>query len=382
MGPNAKRRTVETSRAQGGQASVEWVGLVCALALALGALLAAGVRLPGADLARSLADRILCAASLGGDCGGASASGGADSPLAAAYGPELAGLVAAGAPRISYEQGMVALPVDFRGCRETACSDGAAEGRVDTSEAGEPVTVFVRVIDCRGSAAARLLAASGSARPGARVDETGPADVGEAIASAAEPDQLDDCHGEAAGNVYIQYWFYYPTSRTTLAGVGLSGVTMPRGYHPDDWESFQLRIGSDGRMARASSHQSFTWRRDARGLLSDSGLAPRAGWGPDSGRLFVSRSSHAGHASTEAVGLLRTAARASGTRHRAALRRASRRLPGEEGSLRWTPAAALRLVPLEPIAASDRGQWQFEVRPPWRRASWHSPELETTGWRP
>ncbi len=45
------------------------------------------------------------------------------------------------------------------------------------------------------------------------------------------------CDGERAGNLYIQYWAYYPDSRTVPFGEA--------GYHPDDWESFQVRIGPD-----------------------------------------------------------------------------------------------------------------------------------------
>jgi hypothetical protein len=43
---------------------VEWVGLVALVSLTLLALVAVGVRLPGADMARAVASRILCAASL------------------------------------------------------------------------------------------------------------------------------------------------------------------------------------------------------------------------------------------------------------------------------------------------------------------------------
>src|SRR5690242_14621194 len=52
-----------------GQGTVEWVGLVGLMALALVGVLAAGVRVPGTDLARSVAQRILCAAELADGCG-------------------------------------------------------------------------------------------------------------------------------------------------------------------------------------------------------------------------------------------------------------------------------------------------------------------------
>src|SRR6478672_9307785 len=64
-----------------GQGTVEWVGLVLLVSLLMLAAIATGVRVPGATLARALADRLLCAASLADGCG--------DEPtLIAAYGSE------------------------------------------------------------------------------------------------------------------------------------------------------------------------------------------------------------------------------------------------------------------------------------------------------
>ncbi len=367
----------EGGDAQLGQASVEWVGLICLVSLALATgLTLFGAGPPGAPLVGAIAERIRCAASLGEDCDPA------ESPLVAAYGPELAGLVGAGAPRISYERGMVALPVDFRSCREASCSDGAERGAVSASATGEPATAFVRVIDCRGSPGSRLIAAGGSAEPGATADWTAPEDVEAALEAAADPDGVPDCFGEAAGNLYVQYWLYYPTSYTRVPGDFVLGHESRPGFHLDDWESFQLRIGPDGRMARASSHNGYNWVVDAGGILSDTGISPRPAWGPDSGRLFVSAGSHAGHASTEQIALARAVARRLDGRERRLLRRATRRDPGDEGSVRWTPADELRLVPLEPIAHADRGHWPFVVTPPWQRREWNDPESERTGWRP
>ena len=52
-----------------------------------------------------------------------------------------------------------------------------------------------------------------------------------------------DCSGERAGKRYLQYWLYWPDSQTEPFG--------ERGYHPDDWESFQVRIGeTESRGAR------------------------------------------------------------------------------------------------------------------------------------
>src|SRR5688500_7560710 len=75
-----------------GQAAPEWVALVVVVALLLGGLLAAGVRVPGAALARSVLARIVCAVSLGDACAGPGS-------LAAAYGEDLARLVRRHAPK-------------------------------------------------------------------------------------------------------------------------------------------------------------------------------------------------------------------------------------------------------------------------------------------
>jgi Flp pilus assembly pilin Flp len=99
-----------------GQGTVEWVGLVGLVALALVATLAAGVRLPGTDLAGSVARRILCAAELADGCG--------DEPrLIAVYGDEVGRLVRRHMPTIGFEDGSRAVPVDYRRCRLTECGD-------------------------------------------------------------------------------------------------------------------------------------------------------------------------------------------------------------------------------------------------------------------
>lgn len=154
--------------AESGQATLEWVGLVLLVSAVLAGSLAVGVALPGPPLVRAIADRILCAVSLEGRCGEAAA-------LVSAYGGEIAELVRRHAPGLAYERGMQALPVDFRDCRDPDCGDGAREGIVSRSTAGEPVVVFVHVVDCRPSSA------------------------------AASEAQGNDCSGAREGNLYIQY---------------------------------------------------------------------------------------------------------------------------------------------------------------------------------
>jgi hypothetical protein len=157
-------------RDQRGQSTVEWVGLLLFVAISLTAMVAAGVRIPGTALARSIASRLLCAASLSGSCG--------DEPaLIAAYGTEVGELVRRHMPSLLFEQGSRAVPVDFRRCRSTACGDGSEHGYVRRTEAGLPVAAFVHVIDCRPDAAEDSEAAGAGA----------------------------DCSDQRAGSLYIQY---------------------------------------------------------------------------------------------------------------------------------------------------------------------------------
>jgi hypothetical protein len=293
-------------RAEHGQATPEWVGLVLLVALALSAAVAAGVPVPGADLGRAVAARIVCAASLS-DCEGEAGA------LALAYGPELAGLVADHAPRLEYEEGMRALPVDFRSCRRDACAEGPESGAVTRSNEGEPVTAFVHVVDCRAPVAA--------ARDGY------------------------DCSGDRAGNVYLQFWLYYPGSATARALLGDAGA------HPDDWESFQVRMGSDGSIeARASSHHGYNG--SSGNWLTDSGLAESAAWTDTNGSYLISGGSHAGRVGEP-----------------------GRRSPLER-SFRWTEPGAIRIVPIEALATGD---FEFAVSAPWMKRVYVDPEERRTG---
>ena len=301
-----------------GQGTVEWVALLAVVALLLIALVAVGVRVPGMGLARAVASRLLCAAALADSCG--------DEPeLIAAYGTEVGALARRHMPALLYERRSRALPVDFRQCRRSACADGPQRGVIDRSDAGLPVTAFVHVVDCR---------------PGA--------------AAASEPEGAD-CSGPRSGNLYLQYWLYYADS-ATLRDVPVAGRA---GYHRDDWESVQIRIGPDGEIAqRASSHHGYNHTRGIANWGSDAGIGPlnevaeavgardAGGWGPASGMLLVSGGSHAGNVSG---------------------------MPRFE---RLTPSDRVQLVPLEPIATADRAS--FAVSPPWRKHVWRDPEAAGT----
>ncbi|MFL5870974.1 MAG: hypothetical protein ACJ75R_07815 [Solirubrobacterales bacterium] len=289
-----RRRIVE----QRGQSTVEWVGLVLLVSLLVSILGAiAGLGLPGAALAEAIGSKIVCAVGLSDGC---ELGGGA---LLQTYGDEVAIAVRDRAPRILYEPGMRALPVDYRDCREDACADGADAGDVRRTDAGLPVTLFVHVVDCR---------------PGAVL-----------------PDGVD-CSGERAGNLYVQYFAYYPGSATGEGSTPLAGVIRDASsavgtptYHPDDWESFQVMVTPDGAFERASAHHGYG-----------------AGWFPDAGAYFVSGGSHAGTVMSHDAD-------------------------------RDTAPDEINLVPLEPIAASHP-KVSFAITPPWLKKVWLDPEYEGT----
>lgn len=301
-----------------GQGTVEWVGLLLVVSLAFGGLLVAGVRVPGVELARGLASRLLCAVAMGDRCG--------DEPvLIAEYGTEVGELVRRHMPTLMFERGSRAVPVDFRRCRETACGNAPRRGYVTSTDSGLPVTAFVHVIDCRADAA------------------------------GAEASSVD-CSGPRAGNLYIQYWTYYADS-ATFRGVPILGE---KGYHRDDWEGVMIRIRPDGSaQERASSHDGFNSRPGkAKGWASDAGITPvkdaveaiglrsENGWGPETRLLIVSGGSHAGNTTG---------------------------IPDLE---RIAFGDRVHLIPLEPIAATTSAR--FAISPPWLKRAWRDPETERT----
>ena len=304
--------------AERGQGTVEWVGTLAVVSLVLVGLLAAGVRVPGGDLARAIGARILCGAALADGCG--------DEPgLIAAYGTEVGRLVRRHMPTIAFEQGSRAVPVDFRRCRETGCGDAPGSGLVHRTRRRLPVTAFVHVVDCR---------------------------VGEAEDSEAEG---ADCSGPRAGNLYIQFWTYYADS-ATLRDIPVVG---DEGYHEDDWEGVQIRIGPDGEVdERASSHDGYNYARSVANWGSDAGIdqlrdvaeglgvRETNGWGPETLLLLVSGGSHAGNS----IGFPRVG--------------------------RFTPGRRVHLIPLEPIAATDTST--FAISPPWQKHVWRDPEAQGT----
>jgi hypothetical protein len=258
-------------RRQGGQATVEWTALLLTAAIVFAGLAYAVSRTEAWSLGEGIVRSIACGVGLG--CDDETVD-----PLALAYGAETAELVRRYAPNVAYERRSAQLPVDFRRCRKLECSNGPDDPRrIDRSGAGLPVTAFTRVVDRR----------------------------------------------PAGGALYLQYWFYYPESFS--GGIGrMFGHRWP-GYHPDDWEGYQVRVGRDGgATARATAHGGY------------------GGWVPATGWYRVSGGSHAGQ------------------------------IPSRSQGERTTTAADLALTPLERLANLELQS--FSVSPPWLKEVYRDPE--------
>ena len=115
--------------------------------------------------------------------------------------------------------------------------------------------------------------------------------------------------------------------------------------------------------ARASSHHGYNG--DSGDWLSDSGLVEKAGWTDSTGRYFISGGSHAGRVGEDPPP------------------RSRLRLPfdARRRAHRWTEPAAIRILPIEPLA-SAAGKWEFAVAPPWLKRVYHDPEYQDGPGRP
>ncbi|MBX5470474.1 MAG: hypothetical protein IRZ21_11325 [Thermoleophilaceae bacterium] len=310
-----------------GQATTEWVALVLVATLALAALAGVATRVDGRSLGATLARSLACAAR-----GGCAAERDA---LVAAYGERDAALVRRYAPGLVYEPGTGDVPVDWRRCRSRACSLAPDERGLDTTRslAGERATAFTHVVR-RGRF------------------------------------------------TYLQYWLYYPDSNTTWAGSDKAWATatapaalahrvwpsLPAppaypGYHPDDWEGVEIRVGPDGAAAvRATSHGHWQWCKQRR---------CRNVFGAFTGWSRVSRGSHAGHIPLASK---RHGLRVDGVFPFAHGRSYSYEplYPGAGLDERTTAAPGLRLVPLETV----RGRRDVfpAIDPPWEKRAWSDPE--------
>jgi hypothetical protein len=326
---------------EAGQSTVEWIGLLVVITvLILG--VTAGVRswLPGVRLAESIGLRILCAAGMSSTCS-------MNGDLEAAYGPDLAAEVEENAPEIVYEDGMHALPVDFRSCRNQRCSGGEESGPVWKSDTGEPVVVFVHAVDCRTELARTQSAGHGY-----------------------------DCSGERAGSLYVQYWTYYADS-SWWGGAD---------RHDDDWEGMQVRVSPDGTDSRATSHYSYNYDAGVMSWPSDAGITHRSAWGDATGRLYVSGGTHAGHVYEHRRFSIRRLGKAGAVlgvdgyalaADRRALVRPPRHLSVPPPKTRWTPPSHLVLIPIETLD-SDALATRFAVTPPWEKEVYSDPESQGT----
>lgn len=326
---------------EAGQSTVEWIGLLVVITVLILSV-TAGVRawLPGVQLAESIAMRILCAVGMSSTC---AQSG----DLVAAYGPELAAEVERNAPEIVYEDGMGALPVDFRECRNQRCGSGPEADPVWQSDTGEPSVAFVHVVDCRTELARTESAIHGY-----------------------------DCKGERAGNLYLQYWTYYAKS-------SFWGQVV----HDDDWEGIQVRVEPDGVESRATSHHGYNYGGGPLSWPSDLGVVHRSAWGSSTGKLYVSGGSHAGHVYEHRRFSIRRVAHAggdlgvnayalaSGRRPRAKL---PRHLTVAPPKPRWTPASHLTLIPIETLDDRALSAHFDGITPPWDKDVYSDPESEDT----
>src|SRR5829696_8062480 len=127
-----------------GQASIELVGLLLVVSLALGALASVTPRVDGRSIGGFLAHHVVCAAT-----GGCRA---AERELERAYGQEAADAVRELAPNLVYEPGERQLPVDWRDCRRPRCASAPDDPTLDShsSEARARATAFTHVIRRNG----------------------------------------------------------------------------------------------------------------------------------------------------------------------------------------------------------------------------------------
>ena len=295
-------------------------------ALLLVGLVAAGVRVPGTALARAIASRILCAASLADGCG--------DEPaLIAAYGTEVGKLVREHMPTTRLRGGLAGGAGRLPALPQHRAAATARRGAWSTGPMRDlPVTAFVHVVDCRAG-------------------------------EAEQPEPRADCSGPRAGNLYIQYWTYYADS-ATLRGVPIVG---DEGYHHDDWEAVAdpHRARRRGRRARLLPQR----------LQLRAGASPTGAPTPASTRSRTSPKRSAPAPTT--AGARRPACCSSPAAATPATPTASRDVD------RFTPGRRVHLIPLEPIAA-DATPPTFAISPPWRKKVWRDPEardrLSTRCW--
>lgn len=315
-----------------GQATIEWVGLVLLIALGLTAIVAAIPIVDGRSFGGFLSHRLVCAVR-----GSACAEVAEQLALKQAYGAGDADLVQRFAPGLVYEPGEREVPVDFRECRRPSCARTPDDRDLDVhrTDAGRRVTVFTRVV-------------------------------------------------RRGGFTYIQYWFYYPDSNSTVLGadklwkalppttVGGRTLVKPRypGFHLDDWEGYEVRVDRRGHAAvRSTSHG---------GLQYCKWTACHGQFGPNTGWTRVSRGSHSGHVPVNRRLVARRGARRAdgspGQLIPGVLRRVYLpQVPGVNLRERTSTADGQRLVPLETLDKRGYHRLSKEVSPPWEKRLYRHP---------
>src|SRR5436190_4732838 len=306
-----------------GQATIEWTAVMLLVALVLSAAAAFVPVVDGRSFGSFLAHAIVCAIRGGCDEG--------DPALEAAYGTADAELIRRFAPNIVYEPGTHTLPVDFRRCRSHHCSDAPDDQSLDTarSSRGTPAAAFTHVVH-RGA------------------------------------------------DTFLQYWFYYPDSNSVLGPSSAIWNNSPLvlagrypGFHRDDWEGYQVRLGADGRVVVRATSQD--------GYQSCKQKQCHNKWTRITGWTRVSKGSHAGHISLEPLyvrdGHVQLAPDLS------LMRPYGYRplYPGIDLHERTTGGAALRLIPIETLSPTVRGETQWDgISPPWREEVYPDPLSNST----
>ncbi len=146
---------------------------------------------------------------------------------------------------------------------------------------------------------------------------------------------------------FIEYWFYYPDSRTLHAP-----VAALEGYHRDDWEGLIVRIPDDGEpSARVTAHQ---WLVGAQpGWRGDPGWRPI----PPHPAIYRAAGSHAN-------GFTRTSIDVP--------------LDAWNGDLATLPSSSFTLIAAD-TAPALRFRYDPSASPPWLKELWTNPEATTTG---
>ncbi|MEA2438936.1 MAG: hypothetical protein QOH76_360 [Thermoleophilaceae bacterium] len=179
-------------------------------------------------------------------------------------------------------------------------------------------------------------------------------------------------------DTFLQYWFYYPDSNTVVGPSSAIWNHSPLalagrypGFHRDDWEGYQVRVGADGRaVVRATSHEGYQGCKQR---------TCRNRWTAITGWTRVSKGSHAGHIPLEPEferdGEMQLrpelpVARPFGYRPL---------YPGVDLHERTTGAAGLDLIPIETLApdVTRDTRWD-EVTPPWRKEVYRDPLSNST----